>query len=133
VNDNATFHSGTRVKLKHVDEAALPADFLARLREMAHHDERLEAVFLCAVEAGDRAEQLCLVIAVRSGLLGKAEDRFLEIVDELRLILPPGLGFNLYRFGASPVLAKYCVESLEPLHLRSAVWLDKERKRLTKS
>ncbi len=133
MNDNATIHSGSRVKLKHVDESALPADFLARLREMAHHDERFEAVYLCAVEVEDRAEQMCLVIAVRSGLLGKADDRFLEVVDELRLLLPPGLGFNIYRFGASPVLAKYCVESLEPLHLRSAVWLERERKRLVKT
>jgi hypothetical protein len=133
VNDNATIHSGTRVKLKHVDESALPADFLTRLREMAHHDERFEAVYLCAVETDDRGEQLCLVIAVRSGLLGKPDDRFLEVVEELRLILPPGLGFNIYRFGASPVLARYCVESLEPIHLRSAAWLEKERKRLVKS
>jgi len=133
VNEKATIHSGTRVKLKHVDESALPPGFLARLREMAHNDERLEAIFLCAVEAEDRAEQLSLVIAVRSGLLGKAEGTFLEVVEELRLILPPGLGFNLYRFGASPVLARYCVESLEPVHLHSAAWLEKERKRLAKT
>ncbi len=133
MNNDATIHSGTRVKLKRVDESALPAGFLDRLRQTAHGDDRLEAVYLCAVEAEGRSEQLSLVIAVRQSLLGKPDERFLAVVNELRLTLPPGLGFNLYRFGASPVLAKYCVESLEPLHLRSTAWLDKERKRLTKS
>jgi hypothetical protein len=37
---------------------------------------------------------------------------------------------NLYRFGASEFLAKYCLDNLEPIFVRTPNWLDKQRKKL---
>ncbi len=124
-------HSGTRVRLKKVDEAALPVDFQTRLRELAHADERIEAVFLCAIETEEQGEQLSLVVALREGWLARADEAFLQVVEQLRLALPPGLSFNLYRFGSSPELARWCVSSVEPVHLRTTAWLERQRKKLT--
>ena len=123
-------HSGTRVKLKRVDEESLPVGFLDRLRSFAHDDERIQAVWFLAIQAETAAEQPSLVLAVKGGsLFGKKEDAFLQIVDELQTMLPDDLAVNIYRFGASDLLARYCLDSLEPLYLRSPAWLEKQRKR----
>jgi len=123
-------HSGTRVKLKHYDEATLPADFVARLRDFAHHDDRIQAVFMFEVEPEHQPPQPSMAIALKGGLFQKKDESFLQIVDEVQLMLPPTLPLNLYRFGASDFLARYCVANVEPVYLRSAAWLEKQRKRL---
>ncbi len=123
-------HSGTRVKLKHYDEGGLPAEFVGRLREFAHQDDRIQAVFMFEVEPENQPPQPSMAIAVKGGLFQKKDADFLQIVDEIQLMLPATLPLNLYRFGASEFLARYCVGSVEPVYLRDAAWLEKQRKRL---
>lgn len=123
-------HSGTRVKLKHLREESLPQDFLLRLREFAHKTSTIQAIFMFALEAEGQPEQPSLAIAIRSGMFGARDEEFLHIVDEIQMTLPEELALNLYRFGASEQLARYCVRDLEPIYLRSTSWLDKQRKKL---
>lgn len=128
--DEVKIHTGTRIKLKHVDEGILPGDFLLKLREFAHKDERVLAIFFFALQAGEGSEQPSMAVACKSGLFKrKQEEDFLAVVDEIQLILPEDLAINLYRFGASDFLAKYCVENLEPLYLRTESWLTKQHKK----
>lgn len=129
--DDVKIHSGTRVRLKRVDHAALPPAFLARLVELAEADGRVEAVYLCAIETAERGEQLSLVIALAERRGAAPDEEFLAIVEELRRGLPPGSSFNVYRFGAAPELARWCLESLEPLVLRETRWLERQRRALT--
>ncbi len=131
--DEVRIHSGSRIKLKRVEEGALPQDFLERLREYAHKEERIEAIFMFALQSEGREDQLSMAVAVKTGLFAKPEEVFLQIVDEVQMLLPEELPMNLYRFGASEFLARYCASNLEPVFLRSASWLDKQRKKLGKS
>jgi hypothetical protein len=127
--EQVKIHTGTRVKLKHIDEDALPQGFLLKLKEYAHQHTRVQALYVFAIEPEAQVEQPSMAVAVKSGLFGKEEQSFLEVVDEVRLLLPEELSLNLYRFGASETLARYCVDNLEPVYLRSAAWLEKQRKR----
>lgn len=130
--DEVKIHSGTRIKLKHVDPDDLPTEFLERLRNFAHTDERIQAIWFFAIQAETEAEQSSLAIAVRSGsLFAKKDDGFLQIVDEIQMMLPDDLAVNIYRFGASDLLARFCLENVEPLYLRSTAWLEKQRKKLS--
>jgi hypothetical protein len=129
--DQVKIHTGTRIKLKHVDEDVLSRDFALKLKEFAHKDERVVGIFLFALQPGDGAEQLSLAVAIKSGLFKRnQEEDFLGVVDEIQLMLPDDLAINLYRFGSSDFLAKYCVENVEPLYLQDAAWLVKQRKKL---
>lgn len=130
--DEVKIHSGTRVKLKHIEEIVLPQDFILRLKEYAHKDERILAVFFFALQPESQPEQPSMAIAIKSGLFSKGDEVFLQVVDEIQLLLPEDLSLNLYRFGASEFLAKYCLKDLEPVYLRSAGWLDKQKKKLLK-
>lgn len=121
--------SGSRVKLKRVDEDVLPDGFVGRLREFSHNREEIQALFVFVLQAEGQPEQLSMAIAIKSGFFSKQDESFLEVVDELQLMLPENLALNLYRFGASEFLARYCAANLEPLYLRSATWLDKQRKK----
>ncbi len=129
--DEVRIHSGTRVKFKHINESVLPQDFVLRLKELALKGSRVEALFLFAVEPEGQPEQPSLAVAIKTGLFStkRSEEGFLQIVDEIQLMLPSDLPLNLYRFGASEVLTRYCLRSLEPVFLRSAAWLDKQMKR----
>jgi len=131
--DDVKIHTGTRVKLKRVDESAFPVDFLAKLREFAHQADRIEVIFLFVLQPDDQPEQLSLAIGVKSSLLSKDDEVFINLVDEIQLLLPEDVSVNLYRFGASSFLAKYCVENLEPLYLRNAAWLARQRKKFAKA
>lgn len=131
--EEVKLHTGTRIKLKQYDERQLPAGFLARLREFAHQDTRIQAVYVFAVQPDDQPPQPSMAIALKSGLFDRRDEGFLQIVDEIQLMLPDELSLNLYRFGASDLLARYCVDSVEPVYLRSAAWVDKQRKRLAKA
>lgn len=130
--EQVKLHTGTRVKLKQYDEHELPAAFLGRLREFAHHDTRIQAVYVFAVQPDEQEPQPSMAIALKTGLFDRRDESFLQIVDEIQLMLPANLPLNLYRFGASDLLARYCVESVEPVYVRSTAWLDKQRKRLLK-
>ena len=128
--EEVRIHSGSRVKLKRIDEGGLPREFLERLKEYAHKEERIEAVFTFALQSEGREEQVSLAVAMKSKLFGNPDEDFLQVVDEIQMLLPEDLAVNLYRFGASDLLARYCAHQLEPLYLRSAAWLDKQRKKL---
>ncbi len=120
-------HTGTRVKLKGVDEESLPGAFLARLREFAHADTRIEAIFLFAIQLEEQPEQMSLAIALKKAFFSPKNEEFLQIVDEIQLLLPEDLAINLYRFGASDFLASYCAHTVEPTYLRGSAWLKKQQ------
>ncbi len=121
--------SGTRVKLKHIQEDDLPLEFLSKLRDFSHKNEKIQAVYVFVIQTDTSAEQVSIAIAVKKPVLGRGDDDFLRIVDEIQLMLPADLPVNLYRFGASETLANYCLDSLEPLYLRSTTWVDRQRKK----
>jgi hypothetical protein len=127
--DQTKIHTGTRIKLKKIDETALSKDFLARIRDFAHGESEIQAVFLFSLQQEAEIPQPSMVIAIKSGFFSKGNEEFLNIVDEIQLILPEDLSLNLYRFEASDVVARYCANSVEPLYLRSAAWLKKQRKK----
>ena len=128
--DEVKYRSGSRIKLHRLDENVVPADFIARLREYAHKEERVQAIYLFALRPEGQEEQPSLAVAIKTGLFSKTDEAFLQVVDEIQLMLPEELSLNLYRFGASEFLARYCAHHLEPVYLRSAAWLDKQRKKL---
>lgn len=127
--DEVKIHSGTRVKLKRVDEDAVPAGFLTKLREFAHGESGILAIFLFAVEPEGQEVQLSLAVALKSRPFRRQGEEFLRIVEEIQMMLPEDLGINLYRFGSSDQLATFCVTSLEPVYLESASWLAKQRRK----
>ena len=127
--DETKIHTGTRIKLKKIDEGVLPENFLARVREFAHGGKLIQGVFLFSLQQGEENPQPSMVIAIKSGLFSSGNEEFLNIVDEIQLILPEELAINLYRFEASDVVARYCAHSVEPLYLRSDAWIEKQRKK----
>ena len=130
--EEVKIHSGSRIKLKKVDESALPQEFLGRLREYAAGDETIDAIFMFALQSEGRDEQLSMAVAMKGGLFANKDESFLQVVDVIQVLLPEDLPMNLYRFGASEFLARYCAHNIEPLFLRNPVWLDKQRKKLAK-
>ena len=40
--DKTKIHTGTRIKLKKIDENVFPGDFLARIREFAHGEKIIQ-------------------------------------------------------------------------------------------
>lgn len=127
--DQTKIHTGTRIKLKKIDETALSEDFLASIRTFAHGDSKIQAVFLFSLQQEAEIPQPSMVIAVKSGFFSQGNEEFLNIVQEIQLILPEDLALNLYRFEASDVVAGYCANSVEPLYLRDPTWLEKQRKK----
>ena len=127
--NESKIHSGTRIKLKRMPEEHLPASFLSRVREFAHADERILAVFAFLLQPEDAEPQPCLSIAVKSGLFSGKDDGFLQIVDEVQLFLPDDFPVKIYRYGESDTLTAYCASRVEPVYLRSAAWLQKQRKK----
>jgi hypothetical protein len=127
--DETKIHSGTRIKLKKLPETALPQDFLTPLREFAHGKTVIQAVFLFSLQKENQNPQACMAIALKSGFFSSGNEEFLNIVDEVQLLLPEDLSLNLYRFETSDMLASYCAHSVEPLYLRSSAWLEKQRKK----
>ncbi len=127
--DQTKIHTGTRIKLKKIDETALSEDFLARIRNFAHGDSKIQALFVFSLQQEAEAPQPSMVIAVKSGFFSQGNEEFLNIVEEIQLILPEDLSLNLYRFEASDVVASYCASSVEPLYLRNPTWLEKQRKK----
>lgn len=130
--DEVKHHSGSRIKLHPLDEGAVPQDFAIRLKEYAHKEERIQAIYFFALEPEDQPEQPSMAVAIKSGLFAKADEAFLQVVDEIQIMLPDDLSLNLYRFGASDFLARYCLKNLEPVYLRSTAWLDKQSKKFLK-
>ena len=127
--DEVKIHSGTRVKMKKLDEDTLSPDFYTSLREFALKQESVEAVYLFALQPEGQEEQICLALAIRKTFFGKQDEEFLRLVDEVQLLLPSDLSLNLYRFGASDLLARFCLESLEPAYVSGPNWLGKQVKK----
>ena len=127
--EEVKIHTGTRIKLKRVDESALPEDFLARLREFAHSDKRILAVFIFALHSEGHEAQTSIALAIKSRLFSAKNEDFLRIVDEVQLLLPEDLAVNLYRYGTSEMLAQYCASTVQPTYLRTASWLKKQKKK----
>ena len=127
--DRTKIHTGARIKLKKIDETALSVDFLARIRDFAHGGSEIQAVFLFSIQQEAEVPQPSMVIAIKSGFFSKGNEEFLNIVEEIQMMLPEDLSLNLYRFEASDVVARYCAHSVEPLYLRSTAWLEKQRKK----
>ncbi len=130
--EQVRIHTGTHVKLKHVDETTLPQGFLSQLREFIHKQVAIEAVYLFAMQPEDQELQVCIALGMKKSMFGKKDEEFFRIVDEIQLLLPEELAINLYRFGSSEFLARYCLKSLDPIYLRSSAWLDKQIKRYAK-
>ena len=127
--EEVRIHTGARVKLKKVDESSLPEDFLARIREYAHGDTRIQAVFIFSLHSEGQEAQTSIALAIKSGLFSAKNEDFLQIVDEVQLLLPEDLAVNLYRYGISEMLTRYCASQVEPTYLRSASWLKKQQKK----
>jgi len=127
--DETKIHTGTRIKLRKIDDNVLPGDFLARIREFSHGEKIIQGVFLFSLQQGEENAQPSMVIAIKSGLFSSGNEEFLNIVDEIQLMLPEDLAINLYRFEASDLVARYCTQSVEPLYLRSNAWIEKQRKK----
>ncbi len=128
--DEVKIHTGTQIKLKRVAETDMPSEFLVRLKELAHREEAVQAVYLFAIEQPGEGEQVSLALAVKGGVFRKADEKFLHVVQEIQLILPEDLSVNLYRFEASPPVASYCLKTLEPVYLRSTAWRQAQLKKL---
>ncbi|RLE22726.1 MAG: hypothetical protein DRJ65_13290 [Acidobacteria bacterium] len=127
--DQTKIHTGTRIKLRKIDENVLPEDFLSRVREFSHSEKLIQGVFLFSLQQGEENAQPSMVIAIKSGFFSSGNEEFLNIVDEIQLMLPEDLAINLYRFEASDLVARYCAHSVEPLYLRSNAWIEKQRKK----
>ena len=130
--DEVKYRSGSRIKLHRLAEGCIPEDFISRLQEYAHKEERIQAIYFFALQPEGQDEQPSMAVAIKTGLFSKTEEAFLQIVDEVQIMLPEDLSLNLYRFGASDFLARYCLKNLEPIYLRSASWLDKQSKKFLK-
>ncbi len=131
--DETKIHTGTRIKLKKIEESAVPEAFSARIRDFAHGEAAILAVFFFSLQQEDQSPQPSMVIAVKSGLFSSGNEKFLNIVDEIQLMLPEDLSLNLYRFEASEIVARYCANSVEPLYLRNTHWLEKQRKKYSEA
>ena len=127
--DETKIHTGTHIKLKRIDEDSVPQDFLGALREFAHGEARIQAIFLFALQQIDQDPQPSLVVSFKSRVFSSGNEDFLTVVDVIQLLLPEDLSLNLYRFESSDILARYCSTSVEPLYLRSASWLEKQKKK----
>lgn len=127
--DEVRLHTGTRVRLSALEPDDLPADFTDRLQRFAAADEHIEAVFGFRLQADDREPQASLAIAIRGTWLGRPDETFIGVVERLQHHLPEDASLNLYRFGASDFLARYCVERVEPVFLRNPSWLDRQRRK----
>lgn len=128
--DEIRIHTGTRVKLKRLAESALPAGFLDKLQQLIHHEKLVQVVYLFALEAAGEPEQASLAIGLKSKLLVRSDNELRRLVDEIQLLLPDDVGLKVYRLDASPLIAQYCYDNLQPLYLRSASWLEKQRRAL---
>jgi len=127
--DEIKLHTGTRVRLSVLESDDLPAGFTDRLQRFAAADDHVEAIFGFRLQADDREAQPSLAIAIRAAWLGRPDEAFIGVVERLQHHLPEDASLNLYRFGASDFLARYCVERIEPLFLRNPSWLDRQRRK----
>ncbi len=127
--DEVKLHTGTRVRLSTLETDDLPVDFAERVRRFAATDEDVEAVFVFRLQADDREPQPSVAIAIRGAWLGRPDEAFLGVVERLQQHLPEDASLNLYRFGASELLARFCLERVEPLFLRNPSWLDRQRRK----
>jgi len=129
VVDEIRIHSGTQVRLRGLRDDELPASFLQNLQELARRERQVEAVYLFGMQPEDEEERVALVLALRGGLFSNKSEEFLRLVDTIGQLLPSDLSINVYRFGASQLIAGYCLQTLDPVFLRSPDWVEKQRRR----
>jgi hypothetical protein len=127
--DEVKIRSGTRVRLSRLEDGDLSDRFAAALQRYAASDERIEAVFGFRLQADDREPQPSLAIAIRGGWRQRKDETFINVVEQLQHEVPEDASLNLYRFGASQLLASFCLEHLDPLYVRSAGWLERQRRK----
>ncbi|NOZ96042.1 MAG: enhanced serine sensitivity protein SseB [Acidobacteria bacterium] len=127
--DEIRIHSGTQVRLRGLRDDELPASFLQNLQELARRERQVEAVYLFGMQPEDEEERVALVLALRGGLFSNKSEEFLRLVDTIGQLLPSDLSINVYRFGASQLIAGYCLQTLDPVFLRSPDWVEKQRRR----
>jgi len=129
VAEEVQIHTGTQVKLKLLEKDQIPATFLRQLQELGHRERQVEAVYVFGIQPENEEERIALVLAIRGGLFSNRSEEFLRLVEEIQISLPPDLPINVYRFGSSHLVAAFCLQTLEPVYLRSADWVRKQRKR----
>jgi len=129
VAEEIRIHSGTQIKLRRLEVEEIPSDFLQRLMELAHRQRQVEAVYLFGMQPKDDQERIALVLALRGGIFSNKSEDFLRLVEEIQTFLPADLSINVYRFGSSQLIAGYCLQTLEPVYLRSADWVKKQLRR----
>ncbi len=127
--DEVRIHSGTHVKLRQFGPGEIPEDFLRRLQEFAHGERQIEAIYLFGLQPEHDEEHVALVLALKGGLFANKSEEFLRLVDEIQMLLPPDLPVNVYRFGASELVSGFCLQTVEPVYLRSADWVERQRKK----
>ena len=128
--DEVKIRSGTRVRLSRLEDGDLSDDFADALGRYVASDARIEAVFGFRLQAEDRDPQPSLAIAIRGGWRQRKDETFIEVVEQLQHEVPEDASLNLYRFGASELLARFCLEHVEPLHVRNPAWLDRQRRKI---
>ena len=127
--DEVRIHSGTHVKLRQLGTGEVPENFLDRLREFAHGERQVEAIYVFGLQPEYHEEHVALVLALKGGLFSDKSEEFLRIVDEIQMLLPPDLSINVYRFGASELISGYCLQTVDPVYLRSADWVERQRRK----
>lgn len=127
--DEIRIHSGTQVRLRGLRDDELPASFLQNLQELARRERQVEAVYLFGMQPEDEEERVAMVLALRGGIFSNKSEEFLRLVNTIGQLLPSDLSINVYRFGASQLIAGYCLQTLDPVFLRSPNWVEKQRRR----
>jgi len=127
--DEIRIHSGTQVKLRRLEDGEVPGAFLRELEDLASRERQIEAVYLFGMQPENEEERLALVLALRGGIFSNKSEEFLRLVHEVEAILPSELSINLYRFGSSQLIAGYCLQTLDPVFLRSPDWVEKQARR----
>ncbi len=127
--DEVRIHSGTHVKLRQLGPGEVPDSFLKRLQEFAHGEKQIEAIYVFGIQPEYQDEHVALVLALKGGFFSDKSEEFLRIVDEIQMLLPPELSINVYRFGASELISGFCLQTVEPVYLRSAEWEERQKKK----
>lgn len=127
--EEVSIKSGSQIKLKRVDDSDLPVELVTSLQELAHREESVEAIYLFAIQPHQEDEQISVAVAIKHGLFRKPDEEFLRLVGEIQILLPEDFPVNLYRLESSPPVARYCLENVEPIYLRSTTWRDKMLKK----
>ena len=127
--DEIRIHSGTQIRLRRLEPDEVPGTFLRQLEELARRQRQVEAIYVFGMQPEDDEERIALVLALRGGMFSNRSEEFLRLVDEIEGFLPDDLSINVYRFGSSQLIAGYCLQTLDPVYLRSPDWVERQARR----